>query len=165
MADTALRRNMPETDEHGDEPLLHFDRVGIGRLRDRLREANTSNPQFEPQEARLFEVLQTVLQRLQTELADKIERVVAVGNWARHGVDLRNLPFDDVVLLIVLRQRERPFSLYLQIADRVFADLGDDDVLVQFRLATLEEWHADSESARRRGVPDALGIPLLTRTG
>ncbi|MBA3450928.1 MAG: hypothetical protein H0T18_06935 [Chloroflexia bacterium] len=165
MADAALRHTMPEA--HGqDEPNpLRVDREGIALLRDRLRESNTSNPEFELRQRRLFAVLDEALRRLQTEFAGSIERVVAVGDWARYGLDLRNLPFDDVVLLIVLRERERPFSLYLQIADRVFTDLGDEDILVQFRVATLQEWRAGTESAQQRGAPEALGILLLARGG
>ncbi len=165
MADAALRLNRLVPHEQDEVNPLRVDLEGIALLRDRLRESNAVNPRFEPQQERLFEVLQAALRRLEAELGDTIERVVAVGDWARYGTDLRNLPFDDVMLLIVVRQRERPFSLYLHVADRVFADLGDDDVLVQFRLATLEEWRAGAESARQRGVPDALGIPLLARAG
>jgi hypothetical protein len=132
-------------------------------LRDRLREANAANPQFELQHQRLVALIQTVFRSLESEFGDQIELVVADGDWARYGIDLRNLPFDDVVLLIVVRGRERPFSLYWDIADRVFADLHDDDVILQFRLATKEEWETDLASARQRGVSDALGIPLLAR--
>ncbi len=151
--------------EHVAVNPLRVHKDGIALLRDRPRDSNLANPRFDPQQERLFEVLHAALRRLETEFADEIEKVVAVGDWARYGMDLRNLPFDDVVRLIVLRQRERPFSLFLQIADRVFADLGDDDILFQFRLATLEEWQAGAESTRQRRVPDAAGIPLLARTG
>lgn len=165
MANAALRHQLSQAHEQEQAHPLRVDREGFALLRERLREANTANPQFDPQQERLVAVLEEVLRGLTAEFADQIERVVADGDWARYGIDLRNLPFDDVVLLIVLRERERPFSLYWRIADRVFTDLQDDDVLVQFRLATREEWAAGSESARQRGVPDALGIPLLARTG
>jgi hypothetical protein len=83
---------------------------------------------------------------------------------ARCGTDLRNRRFDEIVLLIAVRQHERPFSLYMDFAARVFVGL-DDDVLLQFRLATLDEWRSRTEFALQRGDPDALGIPLLSRAG
>lgn len=137
------------------------DLKGLSLLRDRLREANTDNPLFERQFARLGDVLQDILRRLKTEFGDQIARVVAVGDWARIGIDLRNLPCDDIVVLVVVRRSERPFSLYLQIAERVFADLGDDDIGVQFRVETLAEWQAGAETAHQRGAEDILGVPLL----
>jgi hypothetical protein len=165
MADAALHLKLAETRERDESHPLRVDRKGLALLRDRLREANAINPEFEPQQERLLNVLQEALRRLQSEFEDDVDRVLAVGDWARYGMDLRNLPFDEVVLLIVMSQRERPFSLYLQIADRVFADLGDEDILVQFRLATREEWQAGAESSRQRGKSEVLGIPLLVRTG
>jgi hypothetical protein len=133
-------------------------------LRDRLRAANADNPQFDLQYKRLAALLKTAFHRLESEFGDQIELVVADGDWAQYGIDLRNLPFDDVVLLIVVRGNERPFSLSWEFADRVFADLDDDDAILQLGLATKDEWEAGLASARRRGVADALGIPLLART-
>lgn len=163
MADTALRHTTSDAPESGKDAPLHVDRAGFALLHDRLREANTANPHFDRLEQRLLEDLHEALRRLEAKFADLIDRVVADGDWARYGIDLRNLPFDDVLLLIVVRQHERPFSLYWEIADRVFADLRDDNVIFQFRLATKDEWEADLASARQRGVSDALGIPLLAR--
>jgi hypothetical protein len=42
--------------------------------------------------------------------------------------------------------------------------LNDRDVFLQFGLETREEWDAGSAVARQRGVSEALGIPLLTRS-
>lgn len=165
MANTALSHQSAEPHEQEKRPLLRVDREGFALLRDRLREANAANPQFDLQHQRLVALLHTVFRRLESEFGDQIELVVADGDWARYGIDLRNLPFDDVVLLIVVRGRERPFSLYWEIADRVFTKLDDKDVLIQFRLATRDEWETDSTFARQRGVSEALGIPLLARAG
>jgi hypothetical protein len=130
-----------------------------------LREANADNPQFDVQYQRLVSLLKAVLRRLESEFGGTIESVVAFGDWARYGTDLRNMPFAEIVLLIVVRQHDRPFSLYMDIANRVFVTLGDNDVLVQFGLATLDEWRSRTAFAVQRGDPDALGIPLLIRAG
>jgi hypothetical protein len=163
MANTALSHSSSETNEQA--PPLRINREGFALLRDRLRDANAANPQFDLQYKRLVSLLRTVFRRLESEFGDQIELVVADGDWAHYGIDLRNLPFDDVVLLIVVHGPERPFSLYWDIADLVFTKLNDRDVLLQFGLTTLEEWRSGSEFALQRGDPDALGIPLFTRAG
>ena len=163
MADSALIHQSSEAHEQEQASALRVDRDGFALLRERLRAANSANPQFDVQYQRLIELLQTVFRRLESEFGDQIERVVADGDWARYGIDLRNLPFDDVVLLIVVRRRERPFSLYWEIADRVFTTLDDKDVLIQFRLETLDEWETGSAFARQRGDSGLLGNPLLVR--
>lgn len=145
-----------------DRPL-RADLEGIALLRDRLRSANRGNATFNAQYARLIEVLQAILRRLETEFGDQVDRVMAVGEWARAGIDLRILPCDDIVLLIVVRTSERPFALYLQIADQVFTNLGDEDILAQFRLETHAEWKQAEEMARESGNANDLGIPLLVR--
>jgi hypothetical protein len=163
MANTTLSHQSADAHEHEKAHPLRIDREGFALLRDRLREANAANPQFDLQHQRLVSLFHTVLRRLETEFGATIECVVAYGDWARYGTDLRNMPFAEIVLLIVVRQHERPFSLYMDIADRVFVHLGDNDVRVQFGLATLEEWRSRTEFAVQRGDPDALGIPLLAR--
>lgn len=165
MANTALPHQSSEAHEQEQAPPLRVDREGFALLRDRLRAANAANPQFDLQYKRLVALLKTAFRRLESEFGDLIELVVADGDWARYGIDLRNLPFDEVVLLIVVRGSERPFSLYWEIADRVFTKLDDKDVLLQFGLATKEEWEAGSAYARQCGVSEALGIPLLARAG
>ena len=146
-----------------DDGPLRIDPEGFAALRERLRDANASNPRFGRQFDRLTEVLQVVLRRLASRFEDRVERVVAAGDWATFGIDLRELPTAEIVLLIVVRATERPLALYLEIADQVFGDLEDDDILVQFQLATVPEWQRAVESARLRGESAALGIQLLRR--
>jgi hypothetical protein len=100
---------------------------------------------------------------LQDKFGDLVERLVAVGDWAIWGVDLRTLPYEEVILLIVLRSAERPLNLYLEIADGVFTDLDDKDILVQFQLATLPEWQDAEIAAQTRGTSESLGVPLMVR--
>jgi hypothetical protein len=99
MANTALSHQAADAHGHEKAHPLRIDREGFALLRDRLREANAGNPQFELQHQRLVALLQTALRRLESGFGDQIELVVADGDWARYGIDLRNLPFDDVVLL------------------------------------------------------------------
>lgn len=158
-----LRQRIERRHLTAEDQLLRVDLEGFALLRDRLSEANRVNAKFESQYKRLLGVLQMVLRRLETEFGDQIELVMAVGDWARHGVDLRNLPYDDVVFLVVVRAADRPFSLYLDVANRVFSDLGDEDILVQFRLETLAEWQHAAAVAEARGTMEMLGVPLLVR--
>ena len=160
----ALREQVEERHQRQDERSLLPDLEGLALLRDRLREANRANPDFDEQYGSLLAVLQTVLLRLQVDFGDQIERVLAVGDWAQEGIDLRNLPYDDVLLDIVLNSAERPFPLYVEIAEKVFNDLHDEDILVQFQLETLPEWQHAVSVARATGREGGLGIPLLTRT-
>lgn len=159
-----LRQRIERRSLNSGDRLLRVDLEGIALLRDRSQEANVGNSKFEAHYGKLLEVLQTVLRRLETEFGDKIERVLGVGDWAQYGIDLRNLPYDEVVFLIVLRVPESPFSLYLDIADRVFSELDDIDILAQFRIETLSEWQLAVRAAEARGVKEVLGIPLLGRT-
>jgi hypothetical protein len=143
--------------------ILQLDLEGLALLRARLRAANAQNPAFGSRYKRVLELLHTVARRLEDEFPDTVERVEAVGDWAQQGLDLRNLPLGDVVLLVVLRVPDRPFDLYVQVAERVFADLEDEDVGIQFQLATTAEWQSMTDAARRRGVAAKPGIPLFVR--
>jgi hypothetical protein len=151
MVSTALHQRQ-------EERSSQLDAAGLALLGDRLREANGANPEFASQYTRLLEVLQLALLRLKNGFGDRIERVLAVGDWAGEGIDLRNLPYDDIVLDIVLRSDERPFNLYVQLADDVFTGLRDEDILVQFRLLTLPEWQHAVSLARAEGREGSLGI-------
>ena len=93
-------------------------------------------------------MLREILARLEHEFAGQIDLVLATGEWGARGIDLRNLPYDDVVLLIVLSGETRPFERYQQIANRVFADLHDEDVFVQFTLLSRPEWQRAEAFAR-----------------
>ncbi|CAN5566580.1 hypothetical protein BH11ARM1_BH11ARM1_10420 [soil metagenome] len=130
-------------------------------LRDRLEAANTKNVEFKEQFDHLMGIILTILSRLKSKFGDQIERVVAIGDWAFEGIDLRNLPYDDVILSIVLRSNERPFALYTELARDVFSGLEDDDIVVQFQLQTRLEWD------RAQGIrpsPVETGVALLDRS-
>lgn len=142
---------------------LHLDSEGLAVLRERLRAANGDNHDFEAQYGRLNDVLHMALRRLEAAFGDQIERVMAVGDWAVEGIDLDVLPYADIVIQIVLRSEERSLSLYEQIAERVFADLGDEDVFIQFDLETLPDWRRAESLARLSGREEAPGIALLSR--
>lgn len=157
-----LRERLESRHPQGEHPLRP-DLEGFALLRDRLREANRENHEFDTQYGQLLTVLQTILLRLTNDFDEQIERVLTHGEWAREGIDLRNLPYDDVVLDIVLRADERPFALYVRLAEGVFTDLHDETILVQFHLETLPEWQHALTVARARGRKETLGIPLLSR--
>ncbi len=142
---------------------LWLDEEGIAQLRARLREANGDDREFDARFDRLMAVLYTILTRLEHGFGDEIERVMAVGDWAQDGIDLRALPYDDVIIHIVLRSDERPFDLYWRIADEIFDNLHDEDIFVQFDLETLPEWQLAVSVAKTSGREGALGIPLLIR--
>jgi hypothetical protein len=148
--------------KRGRKPL-RINPEGFALLADLLSIANEGNPQFETQYTRLQDVLQTIFERLGMSFDEQIERVVGVGDWTRFGIDLRNLPYEDVVIEIVLSSPERPFRLYQQIAQEVFTDLHDEDIHVQFRLITLQEWQYAESLAKVNGQEDMLGITLLSR--
>jgi 16S rRNA G966 N2-methylase RsmD len=148
--------------KHGRKPL-RINPEGFALLADLLSQANDGNPQFETQYIRLQDVLQTIFERLGMSFDEQIERVIGIGDWTRFGIDLRNLPYEDVVIEIVLSSPERPFRLYQQIAQEVFSDLHDEDIRVQFRLITLQEWQHAESLAKVNGQEDMLGITLLSR--
>ena len=153
-----IERRHPE-----QQAVLRLDLEGIALLRDRLRSANGGNPRFEAQYHALMEILQTVLWRLNSHFGDAIERVMAVGDWAREGIDLRNLPYDDLIIQVVFRGADRPYALYENVAEKVFADLRDDEFLVQFQLETLPEWQHARSRAEADSRGEALGTALLVR--
>jgi len=149
--------------KHGRKPL-RINPEGFALLADLLSDANSDNPRFETQYSRLQDVLQTIFERLEMSFDEQIERVVGVGDWIRFGIDLRNLPYDEVVVEIVLSSSERPFKLYQQLAQEVFSDLHDEDIHVQFRLLTLQEWQHAESLAKINGQENMLGITLLSRS-
>lgn len=159
-----IRESIERHQEHYNRKSLDVNPEGFALLHDILEEVNKNNPQFEKLYSRLQEVLQTILWRLESDFEPQIERVVASGDWVRYGIDLRNLPYDDVNIQIVLSASDRPFSLYQQIASIVFTDLRDEDIFVQFGLLTFQEWqHAESlsfDEDRER----VLGITLMDRS-
>jgi DNA modification methylase len=157
-----IRESIEEREVSQEQPLQP-DYEGIALLLDRLRDANTENTGFKAQARKLLEILNSMLHNLQDYREGLIEQVRAVGEWAEFGIDLRNIPFEDVVVQIVLRSEDRPFDLYREIAQKVFGSLDDGDFLVQFRLVTLSEWVHAVEIAQLRQREDELGITLLAR--
>src|SRR6266481_9379442 len=157
-----IREQVEKRQGKGGIKPLSLNPEGFALLRDLLSEVNSRNQQFEALYMRLQTVLGTVLLRLEDAFGEQIERVMAGGGCVRYGIDLRDLPYDDVIIQIVLRSSERPFRLYQQIAQEVFADLQDEDVFVQFRLMTLPEWQHVESFARSQRHEDALGITLLS---
>lgn len=157
-----MRERMERHGKGHDDRNPIPDLEGFALLRERLAEANRDNRAFAVQYNRLREVLLAVLLRLRKSYGPRIGRVMVAGELAREGIDLRNLPYEDIVLDIVLRDAERPFALHWEIAEQVFVDLGDDDLLVQFRLVTLPEWERAEALATAQGRIGALGIPLLS---
>jgi hypothetical protein len=156
-------RDKVEDKEAAKSGLLLPDYEGITLLLDRLRQVNAANDEFERQSGGLLEVLKTALQSLTDFFEDKIEKVLAVGEWARHGLDLRNLPFEEVVIQIVLRSEERSFALYREIAEKVFSQLADEEILLQFTLLTPSEWRRAVASAKKSQREEDLGVLLLDR--
>ncbi len=156
-----LRQRIQERELSHEIPLRP-NYEGLAALYDCLHSANMDNMDFEKQWARLLKVLRIVLQRMLDGFEAQVEKVLAIGDWARHGVDLRNTPFEDILLQIVLRSEDRPLSLYQEIADKAFSNLNDDDILLQFHLLTATEW----EHAVQITQPDqqgVLGISVLDR--
>lgn len=157
-------RERIEEREAGQSRPLNPDFEGIALLLERLRIANADNRDFDKQSRQLLVVLNTMLHSLANYRDELIEEVRAVGEWAQFGIDFRNAAFEDVLVQIVLRSDERPFELYREISQKVFGNLDDGDLLVQFRLATLPEWEQATKVAQGKGSEDNLGILLLGRT-
>jgi 16S rRNA G966 N2-methylase RsmD len=150
-------------DREVQEAALRPNYEGLASLYDSLHRANTDNSSFEAQWGRLLKILKLILQRMLDSFEDQIEKVLAFGEWAQHGVDLRNTSFEDTILQIVLRSEDRPLSLYKEIAEKAFSNLNDDGILMQFHLMTSSEWAHATDIARSREQQDALGISVLDR--
>jgi len=138
---------------------------GFALLKAVLSRATPDTTAFTSLFLHLCTVLNQVLARIERELGEQVVAVMASGEWARCGIDLRNLPYDAVVLALLLHGAERPFDLYQRVAKTVFTELEDGDILIQFRLMTRPEWqHAlDIAGPKERGT--ALGIELWHRPG
>jgi len=136
---------------------------GLALLYERLRSANEGIREFEKLWSRLLSVLKVVSQRLVDGFESQIERVLAVGAWAQHGIDLRNTPFEDILLQVVLSSDDRPLSLYQGIAEKAFGNLDDQEILIQFHMLTSSEWKHAMALAKLRQQEDVLGISVLDR--
>lgn len=94
------------------------------------------------------------LLRKENEVSEAIVRQYILTHLSKEH-DLEPFAPDIIALLRI--------KLYQQIAQQVFNDLGDDDVFVQFRLITLQEWQHAESLARKEDREEALGITLLGR--
>jgi hypothetical protein len=136
---------------------------GFALLRERLVGVVGDSAAFETLWERLRKVLEGVLERIERDGVWHIERVLARGDWVQYGIDVRNLPYEEVILLFVLTGSERSYSSYQQIAGGIFGDLQDEDVFVQFQLMTAPEWCHAQAAAGAQGQERALGIELWSQ--
>ena len=150
-----------------DAPLL-VNEAGFALLSERLRAANRDNPDFDVQGECLLGAVRQAVDGLLRHFEPEIERVLAIGEWARHGVDLRRLPdVEDLVLEIVARIDQRDGDLDQRLSVVVWAGLQDaylQHFLLQFTILPLPRWRHALEyvAATGRGI-DSLGVPLLVR--
>jgi DNA modification methylase len=156
-----MRDNIQARTASSDIPLRP-NYEGLALLYERLHSANGGVREFEQLWSRLLTVLKIASQRLVDYFESDIEKVLAVGDWAQHGVDLRNAPFEDLFLQIVLRSEDRSFSKSQEIAGRAFGNLDDDELLLQFDLMTPSEWKHALQLARL-GQENDLGVSVLDR--
>jgi len=138
---------------------LRLNEEGVAQLRARLREVNGDDREFDARFDRLMAVLRVVLTRLEHGYGDEIERVMAVGDWARGAIDLRSLPYDNVIIQIVLRSEARSFDLSWRIVGDVFDNLDDEDIFVQFEVEALSAWQHAVTLARANRAEETLEIP------
>jgi|GEM_PF-3277061 len=138
------------------------DLEGITLLLERLRSANGSNPDFASQSDNLVEALRTIFAGLQRRFADRVHAVLAVGDWARYGIDLRNVAyFGELTLEVVLRADDRPFDLYWRLGEEVFAPAARGELAIQFTLTALSEWRDAMRASGGASTDDERSIRLL----
>jgi hypothetical protein len=148
------------------DPPLRISEDGLARLRERLEAANRDNPDFAVQYEHLMAVVLHALDLLRThELAPQIELVLAAGEWARNGIDLRTLPeTEEVYLELVVRLDAREYEFDTRISAEVFAVVNDGTFFFHLDLITLGQWEHALEHLRSTGrSADLIGIPLLVR--
>jgi hypothetical protein len=151
-----------------DDRSLRLHEAGLNLIRRRLEAANRDNPNFAAQRDRLFGAVSMALDGLLRHFAPEIERVVALGEWALHGVDLRTLAeAEDIVLEIVVRADRRDFDFDQRASTKVFADVQDayaESFLLQYTVLPLPLWRRSLEFRRATGRDEgAHGVPLLVR--
>ena len=148
----------------GEERPLRVDEAGVARLRERLRMANRDNPDFEAQFERLMGVVSRALEKLRTGFGDEIELVVAIGEWAREGIDLRTLrEAEDVVLQIVTHDDENGMEFGVRLSEALHPEVFNRAFLLQYKVFPLRLWERSLGLPWNQGRADALGIPLLVR--
>lgn len=150
-----------------DSPL-RLNQAGLDLIRRRLDDANRDNPNLAVQRDRLLGAVMQALNGLLGHFTPEIERVVAIGEWALHGVDLRTLSdAEDIVLEIVVRAYHRDFDFDQRVSRAVLADVQDayaEHFLLQFAVLPLPLWRHAKEFRRVTGRDDGTrDVPLLTR--
>lgn len=151
-----------------DDRPLRLNEAGLDLIRRRLEDANRDNPDYAAQSDRLLGAVMQALDGLRRHFAPEIERVLALGEWALRGVDLRTLAeAEDVVIEIVVRADRRDFDFDQRVSMAVLADVQDtyaQSFLFQFTVLPLPLWRRAVEFRRTIGGDEgALGVPLLVR--
>lgn len=147
---------------------LRVDEAGFRLLRERLERANGENPEFAAHRARLLEAVEGILDALRRDFADDIDRVLATGEWANKGIDLRHIGDAEDLVLTVVVNRDRPdHELNTRISSQIVASIGNaylEEFWLQLRLLPRPLWDQATGFRQRTGQDlDALGIPLLSR--
>lgn len=151
-----------------DDRPLHLNEAGLSLIRQRLEEANRDNPDFVAQRDRLLGAVSMALDGLVRHFAPEIERVVALGEWAFTGIDLRALPdIEDLVLEVVVRAERRDFDFDRRVSLAVASRIREayiDGFLLQLSVLPLPLWHRAKAYAQANGrSEESLGVPLLVR--
>lgn len=148
----------------GEERPLRVDEAGVERLRQRLREANRDNPNFEAQFNQMMGIVLRALDKLRSGFADEIELVVAIGGWAREGIDLRQM-FDseEIVLQVVFGAAEVDIDLIVRAFEIVGPEVLNGSFYLQFTPELMHPRERSLALPWNLGREDALGIPLLVR--
>lgn len=151
-----------------DDRPLRSNEAGLTLIRQRLDGANRENPDFAAQRDRLVGAVAMALDGLLRHFAPEIERVVAIGEWAFTGIDLRALPdAEDIEIEIVHRAERLEFEFAERVSRRVWSNISNTygtEFLLQFTILPLPLWHRAQAWNRAHGRDEgALGVPLLVR--
>lgn len=151
-----------------DDRSLRLNEAGLTLIRQRLDDANRDDPDFAEQRDRLLGAVSMALDGLLRHFASEIERVVAVGEWAFTGIDLRALPdAEDIEIEIVHRAERLEFEFAERVSRRVWSNISNTygtEFLLQFTILPLPLWHRAQAWNRAHGRDEgALGVPLLVR--
>jgi len=143
--------------EHRSRTTLRANFEGLALLVQRLHSANEQNPKFPLQRKKLLLALSSMSQGLVERFAPLVRMVIASGDWAIHGIDLRTVTNESIAVDIVLQGEERSFELSCEFATKAF-DFDDGEIQLEFRLLTNQEWEHALTVA---GTEENLGIRLL----
>lgn len=138
---------------------------GFALIRERLRAANRDNPDFEAQADDLFGIVRMALDELRRGFGDGVVLVIADGEWAHEGIDLRTLPdAEGVIVRVVTHLRRRSYAFEAAVGRALFPYMHNRHFLLQVDFVPLPFWtHALDHQRAPGGSVDALGIPLLTQ--